>query len=201
MTLRRWSVARAPQIGRRAARGAGTYEARSPWRSRHLEAARLEGSPWTPYIYIAPIALYLLLFQGYPLVQELLLSFTSTSLLSPQDNVPVGLDNYRELLEHERLPQHDPDHSDLHHRLRRAVDRARTRGGAASRPAVPGARRGARGGHHSLGGAVGCGGAHLHLDLQRAVRRLQLSPSARSGCRRATRTGSTIRASRCRRSC
>ncbi len=63
------------------------------------ETARLEGSPWTPYIYIAPIAVYLLLFQGYPLVQELLLSFTSTSLLSPQDNVPVGLDNYRELLE------------------------------------------------------------------------------------------------------
>ena len=62
------------------------------------EAGRLEGNPWTPYIYIAPIALYLLLFQGYPLVQELLLSFTSTSLLSPQDNVPVGLDNYRELL-------------------------------------------------------------------------------------------------------
>jgi len=61
--------------------------------------ARLEGSPWTPYLYIAPIALYLLLFQGYPLVQEMFLSFTSTSLLSPQENVPVGLDNYRELLD------------------------------------------------------------------------------------------------------
>jgi multiple sugar transport system permease protein len=61
--------------------------------------ARLEGSPWTPYLYIAPIAFYLLMFQGYPLLQELMLSFTSTSLLSPQDNVPVGLDNYRELVE------------------------------------------------------------------------------------------------------
>ena len=147
------------------------------------EAGRLEGNPWTPYIYIAPIALYLLLFQGYPLVQELLLSFTSTSLLSPQDNVPVGLDNYRELLSTSDFHNTHPDHSDLHHRLRGAVDRARARGGAASRPAVPGARRGARGGHHSLGGAVGRGGAHLHLDLQRAIRRLQLSPSARSDCR------------------
>jgi multiple sugar transport system permease protein len=63
------------------------------------QKARLEGSPWTPYFFIAPIVLYLLLFQGYPLVQELMLSFTSTSLLSPQENVFVGLDNYRDLLD------------------------------------------------------------------------------------------------------
>jgi multiple sugar transport system permease protein len=60
--------------------------------------SRLAGSPWTPYLFIAPVVLYLMLFQGYPLVQELMLSFTSTSLLSPQDHVFVGLDNYRELL-------------------------------------------------------------------------------------------------------
>lgn len=60
---------------------------------------RLEGSRWTPYLFIAPIVLYLLLFQGYPLVQELLLSLTSTSLLSPKDHVFVGLDNYKDLLE------------------------------------------------------------------------------------------------------
>ena len=60
--------------------------------------ARLEGSRWTPYIFTAPVAVYLLLFQGYPLVQELLLSFTSTSLLSPRDHVYVGLDNYNDLV-------------------------------------------------------------------------------------------------------
>ena len=60
--------------------------------------ARLEGSRWTPYLFIAPVVLYLLLFQGYPLIQQLMLSFTSTSLLSPRDNVFVGLDNYRDLL-------------------------------------------------------------------------------------------------------
>jgi len=61
--------------------------------------ARLEGSRWTPYFFIAPIAVYLLLFQGYPLVQELMLSFTSTSLLSPQDNEFVGLRNYQDLVD------------------------------------------------------------------------------------------------------
>jgi multiple sugar transport system permease protein len=60
---------------------------------------RLEGSSWTPYLFAAPIALYLLLFQGYPLVQEFMLSFTSTSLLSPREHLPVGLGNYKDLLE------------------------------------------------------------------------------------------------------
>jgi multiple sugar transport system permease protein len=60
---------------------------------------RLEGSSWTPYLFVAPIALYLLLFQGYPLVQEFMLSFTSTSLLSPREHLPVGLGNYKDLLE------------------------------------------------------------------------------------------------------
>ena len=52
---------------------------------------------WTPYWFIAPVSLYLLLFQGVPLLQELYLSFTSTSLLSPREHVFVGFDNYRDL--------------------------------------------------------------------------------------------------------
>lgn len=52
------------------------------------------GSKWTPYFFMAPAALYLLLFQGYPLLQELWLSFTKTSLLNPTDNQWVGIDNY-----------------------------------------------------------------------------------------------------------
>jgi multiple sugar transport system permease protein len=59
--------------------------------------SRIEGSRWTPYVFAAPIAIYLLVFQGYPLVQELFLSFTSTSLLSPRDHDWVGLQNYAEL--------------------------------------------------------------------------------------------------------
>jgi multiple sugar transport system permease protein len=58
-----------------------------------------EGSRLTPYLFIAPVALYLLLFQGYPLVQELMLSFTSTSLLSPKEHAFIGLHNYRDLLQ------------------------------------------------------------------------------------------------------
>ena len=60
--------------------------------------ARLEGSRWTPYLFVAPVAVYLLVFQGYPLLQELILGFTSTSLLSPADHTFVGLRNYVELI-------------------------------------------------------------------------------------------------------
>ena len=59
--------------------------------AKQAQGARLEGSRWTPYIFIAPVAVYLLVFQGYPLLQELILSFTSTSLLSPGDHEFVGL--------------------------------------------------------------------------------------------------------------
>src|SRR5438876_209401 len=61
-------------------------------------AARLEGSRWTPYLFVAPVAVYLLLFQGYPLLQEMMLGFTSTSLLSPADHTFVGVRNYVELV-------------------------------------------------------------------------------------------------------
>ena len=59
---------------------------------------RLEGSRWTPYLFVAPVAAYLLLFQGYPLVQEFVLSFTSTSLLSPAVHTFVGGQNYVDLI-------------------------------------------------------------------------------------------------------
>lgn len=55
------------------------------------------GSKWTPYLFMAPAALYLLFFQGYPLVRELWLSFTKTSLLNPTNNVWVGLDNFTKI--------------------------------------------------------------------------------------------------------
>lgn len=54
-------------------------------------------SRWTPYAFMAPVFLYLLLFDFIPLVKEFYLSFTSTSLLTPSVNKWVGLDNYREL--------------------------------------------------------------------------------------------------------
>jgi len=57
----------------------------------------LEGSRWTPYLFVAPVAAYLLVFQGYPLVQEFVLSFTSTSLLSPAVHTFVGAQNYVDL--------------------------------------------------------------------------------------------------------
>lgn len=52
------------------------------------------GSRWTPIAYLAPGAVYLLLFQGYPLLQELRMSFTRTSLLTPSVSEWVGFENY-----------------------------------------------------------------------------------------------------------
>jgi multiple sugar transport system permease protein len=43
---------------------------------------------------MAPAALYLVIFQGIPLVQEFRLSFSRTSLLNPNDNVWVGFGNF-----------------------------------------------------------------------------------------------------------
>ena len=60
-------------------------------------SARLEGSAWTPYLFAAPVVLYLFLFQAYPLLRELMLSVTQTSLLTPQTSVFVGARNYAEL--------------------------------------------------------------------------------------------------------
>jgi multiple sugar transport system permease protein len=55
-------------------------------------------SRWTPYVFMAPAVLYLLFLDFIPLLNELYLSFTSTSLLSPGTHKWVGLDNYRDLL-------------------------------------------------------------------------------------------------------
>lgn len=63
----------------------------SPSRRRRR---RVVGSPWTPYIFLAPAAAYILLFQLVPLGQEVWLSFTRTTLLNPTASVWVGLANY-----------------------------------------------------------------------------------------------------------
>jgi multiple sugar transport system permease protein len=61
-------------------------------------AAHLDGHPLMPYLLVLPATAYLLVFQIFPLVQELWLSFTSTSLLSAGQSEWVGLANYRDLL-------------------------------------------------------------------------------------------------------
>ena len=48
----------------------------------------------TPYLLVAPAAAYLLVFMAYPVIKELQLSFTNTSLLSPTEGTNVGLENY-----------------------------------------------------------------------------------------------------------
>ena len=60
-------------------------------------SARTDPVDWVPYLFVAPLVVYLLLFQGYPLLQELYLSFTSTSLLSPGKHKFVGPVSYTHL--------------------------------------------------------------------------------------------------------
>ncbi|WP_265302679.1 carbohydrate ABC transporter permease [Verminephrobacter eiseniae] len=72
--------------------GAGKAKAARPGRPH-----RIEGHPLLPYALVLPATLYLLVFQGYPLLRELMLSFTSTSLLSPAQGEWVGLQNYADL--------------------------------------------------------------------------------------------------------
>lgn len=52
------------------------------------------GSRWTPYLLLAPAGLFILVFQAVPLVQEIYMSFTRTTLLNPTRGDWVGLDNY-----------------------------------------------------------------------------------------------------------
>lgn len=63
-------------------------------KNRQQKRKSVLGSPWTPVAFLAPGALYLLLFQGYPLLQELRMSFTDASLLNPSGGKWVGLANY-----------------------------------------------------------------------------------------------------------
>ncbi|GAA3549692.1 sugar ABC transporter permease [Microlunatus spumicola] len=52
------------------------------------------GSRSTPYLFLLPAAVYIVLFQAVPLVQEVYLSFTRTNLLNPTRSTWVGLANY-----------------------------------------------------------------------------------------------------------
>lgn len=53
-----------------------------------------KGSKWTPYIFLAPAAAFILVFQAVPLAQQVFLSFTRTTLLNPTRSEWVGLDNF-----------------------------------------------------------------------------------------------------------
>lgn len=59
---------------------------------------RAIGSPWTPYLFLAPAVIYIVIFQLIPLLQQFWLSFTHTRLLNPSKNEWVGLENYWSVL-------------------------------------------------------------------------------------------------------
>jgi multiple sugar transport system permease protein len=53
---------------------------------------------FTPYLFILPTMLYLFIFQLYPLIENIRLSFTNLSLISSTSPKYIGLDNYIYLL-------------------------------------------------------------------------------------------------------
>ena len=56
--------------------------------------SRIHGNRFLPYFLIGPAVAYLVIFQGYPLLQEVWLSMTKTNLLSPNRNEFIGADNF-----------------------------------------------------------------------------------------------------------
>lgn len=65
---------------------------------RRVTGGALDGSPWTPYLFIAPVVLFLLATLGGPLLQEFYISFTDTTLMQPNQGTFVGLANYTFIL-------------------------------------------------------------------------------------------------------
>ena len=66
--------------------------------SARRKGTPIEGSSWTPYLFISPVALFLLATLGGPLLQEFYISFTDTTLMRPNDGAFVGLSNYHFVL-------------------------------------------------------------------------------------------------------
>ncbi len=83
---------------------AGLGLRRRPRRSGH-GSRRATGSRWVPYYFLAPAAVYICVLQLVPLLQEIRLSFTETSLTRPNDNRWVGLENYAKLFASEGFQQ------------------------------------------------------------------------------------------------
>ncbi|OZV77154.1 sugar ABC transporter [Micromonospora echinospora] len=58
---------------------------------------RRPGERLLPYLLAAPAVIYLVAFQGIPFLQQVVLSFSDTSLLNPTSIDLIGLDNYRDV--------------------------------------------------------------------------------------------------------
>lgn len=71
--------------------------------SRRRRPSRIHGNRFLPYFLIGPAVLYLILFQGIPLVQEFFLSLTKTNLLNPTKNTWIGFDNFVKIFNDQRF--------------------------------------------------------------------------------------------------
>jgi multiple sugar transport system permease protein len=60
-------------------------------------------SRWTPYIFLAPAVLFVLVFQAVPLAQQVFMSFTRTTLLNPSQSEWVGFANFAQIFGDDRF--------------------------------------------------------------------------------------------------
>lgn len=84
---------------------AATVHRTGTWRRTSRTRRHATGSRWVPYWFLGPAAIYILVLQIWPLLQEVRLSFTDTSLTRPNDNVWVGFANYAKLFASEGFQQ------------------------------------------------------------------------------------------------
>lgn len=70
---------------------------------RHQTISWTDWSRWRPYAFMAPVLIYLLVFQIYPMVREVAMSFTDASLLKPGQGEFIGLENYQTIISSSRF--------------------------------------------------------------------------------------------------
>jgi multiple sugar transport system permease protein len=70
-------------------------------RQRRRDPRRIHGLRSLPYLFIAPAAVYLFIFQGIPLIQEFRLAFSNAKLFRPNDFDFVGFKNFEHIFQDE----------------------------------------------------------------------------------------------------
>src|SRR5690625_3600049 len=68
---------------------------------KSIKPSKLSNNNLIAYLLVLPTLIYLAIFQLYPLIESIRLSFTDLNYLKPGSGSFVGLKNYKELLFHD----------------------------------------------------------------------------------------------------
>lgn len=70
----------------------------APWSTAKVRSRPRRLERLSPYLWVAPAVIYLLVFMAYPLFKGFQLSLTDTSLLTPDEGNSVGVQNYSDIV-------------------------------------------------------------------------------------------------------